>query len=840
MKVFLSIRNNIIYFHLFAIINLIFSQINDNFETGVLEEGNYDLLDVTDYHNMNLVVSTSKNIYTGVPPVKKVETNANLIKFSSLITINENYLLAACLQDSFLGKINLSNGNFISLISYENPIDSKSIQVPQTICSLSNIDDTIFIGYTEIEEEHEQLYRTNTVFKINIINKLSIEEGPSLDTSVDIKHLSFGRSKKETTSLRQISCEALQAKDNSDEYRLICLHESTSIYTFDSVSTLHYLIWTTTIKSDFSDFEISEREHDIEDKAKFSGFRIYRENNTYARCVSGNSLNEIYLTLTSSGERVKDVYCYYCSSPFSSYELDADIDLIAYNNKFTFSAKKTSFMGKNDIYYFQINQNYYPNYFKIYDYQVNNINKILGYYNEVTNKIIYLFQGDNFIKYFMIDNILDIFSLQTYDDVIELGSYHETQYNLKDLVTSPNLDDLGKLNVELVKTEISSTDYLFEYYGIDFYETLMTNNIFIPEPSLNDWRIYYFSFIENIENEYTRIYHLKSFTINLHTCENNCYSCWDGYNTCTDCTRADYAILIDRSGECFPKDYLVDNYIYDSSSNKFLNCYESCEFCSEASTSSSSTDHKCTSCLPGYLYSYTNFGNCYLYTDLDISDEKEFDTNTGIFISSTCSNYKIHSTGECINECPSTSPYYSYEYNAVSGLYERVNYLPPKYSFNKACYEQCPENTHNNENDECVCNNYYYKDNNQNLICLSEGSICPNEYPYLNQDTNECFDSLEKCDYFFGDICYSNNCPSGKVSLSIQNMEIINYIKEKLSLNSNLENKICICDTSNGVWSNINVEKEYYQECLSSCPIGYIPEDITKHCIINNVPSTDL
>ena len=124
MKVFLSIRNNIICFHLFAIINLIFSQINDNFETGVLEEGNYDLLDVTDYHNMNLVVSTSKNIYTGVPPVKKVETNANLIKFSSLITINENYLLAACLQDSFLGKINLSNGNFISLISYENPIDS--------------------------------------------------------------------------------------------------------------------------------------------------------------------------------------------------------------------------------------------------------------------------------------------------------------------------------------------------------------------------------------------------------------------------------------------------------------------------------------------------------------------------------------------------------------------------------------------------------------------------------------------------------------------------------------------------------------------------------------------
>ena len=110
MKVFSSIKNKFIFFLIFLNINFILTQINDNFTSGILEEGSYDLLDVTDYHNMNLVVSSSKKIYTGIPPVEKVTTNANLISVSSLITINENYLLVACLEDSFLGKINLSTG----------------------------------------------------------------------------------------------------------------------------------------------------------------------------------------------------------------------------------------------------------------------------------------------------------------------------------------------------------------------------------------------------------------------------------------------------------------------------------------------------------------------------------------------------------------------------------------------------------------------------------------------------------------------------------------------------------------------------------------------------------
>ena len=55
--------NRIFLLLIFLKINIIYPQIFDNYLSDILEEGNYDLLDVTDYHNINLIVSTSKNIY---------------------------------------------------------------------------------------------------------------------------------------------------------------------------------------------------------------------------------------------------------------------------------------------------------------------------------------------------------------------------------------------------------------------------------------------------------------------------------------------------------------------------------------------------------------------------------------------------------------------------------------------------------------------------------------------------------------------------------------------------------------------------------------------------------
>ena len=80
---------------------------------------------------------------------------------------------------------------------------------------------------------------------------------------------------------------------------------------------------------------------------------------------------------------------------------------------------------------------------------------------------------------------------------------------------------------------------------------------------------------------------------------------------------------------------------------------------------------------------------------------------------------------------------------------------------------------------------------------------------FKNINTKECYDSLDKCTHFFRDDCY-DSCPEGKVELSSQSSDLQNYIREKFSLDNSLVAKICVCDTTNGVWSNIGEEKVYF------------------------------
>ena len=120
--------------------------------------------------------------------------------------------------------------------------------------------------------------------------------------------------------------------------------------------------------------------------------------------MTSNNSKVLYLSKTE--DTVKMMEASNISSAFS-----ADTDLFSYNNKFIFSAEKTSFMRKNNIYSFQINENNYYNYFKIYNYQENKINQISGFYSEEDNKILYLYKkGNDSIKYFIIDYKEKIFT----------------------------------------------------------------------------------------------------------------------------------------------------------------------------------------------------------------------------------------------------------------------------------------------------------------------------------------------------------------------------------------------------------------------------------------------
>ena len=307
MQVFNKINQNFFLLIFLSIFKFISSQIFDNFTSGTLEEGDNELLDITDYHNMNIIVSKSKNIYMGIPPVKKVETDANLINATSLITINSNFLLTSCLNDSFLGKINLSTGKFTPLLSYSELSISPGLNIPTTICSLSNIDDTIFIGYSRIiyYTDENELNKTNIIFKLNINNKDSITEGPVYDSNIGIKYFEFTESTVVTSSIRQISCEPLRVSNNVADYRLVCLHEGIYKYYSSSKVTWENMVFATTINSDLTNFESNMTESQIKYGLKDLGFKIVRENDTYAKCMTSNAFVEIYLKKESQSSTVK-------------------------------------------------------------------------------------------------------------------------------------------------------------------------------------------------------------------------------------------------------------------------------------------------------------------------------------------------------------------------------------------------------------------------------------------------------------------------------------------------------------------------------------------------------
>ena len=65
-----------------------YCQIYDNFNNLILEK-NSEFIHVNDYLDLKLIVTTSKNIYTGIPPKLKTQTNANIINYF-LISIGKN------------------------------------------------------------------------------------------------------------------------------------------------------------------------------------------------------------------------------------------------------------------------------------------------------------------------------------------------------------------------------------------------------------------------------------------------------------------------------------------------------------------------------------------------------------------------------------------------------------------------------------------------------------------------------------------------------------------------------------------------------------------------------
>ena len=217
------------------------------------------------------------------------------------------------------------------------------------------------------------------------------------------------------------------------------------------------------------------------------------------------------------------------------------------------------------------------------------------------------------------------------------------------------------------------------------------------------------------------------------------------YNLCVTCnTDLDYYPLKNDPNNknsfvnCY-NNLTISNGIYLNKEEKqYEQCYSSCEKCNELGNEN---NHKCTKCKNGY--SHINGNNCYL----DCPYYYYFDENK-VYL---CTNKDrcpvafgklIKEKRKCINDC------------SLEDLY--------KYEFSGNCYYTCPNGTIISSNNLCVF--------------PQQKEYCPEEYPYLISETNECSNNCSIIDWLYN-LCITKN-PNEKIKQGNIN-NIINSIQSQ-------------------------------------------------------------
>ena len=842
---------NISYFKcLFSLFIFIFitinSQINDNYELQSLndEDGN-SLIDVVDYHNLKLVVSSSGNIYEGIPPQKVSQTSAKLLKYSAIASLNEQYLLASCLRDSLLTKINIINGEFTSLLQYSDISTSIELTTPENVCSISIFENLVFIAYSIVSGET----KNNIVIRVNIKNK-DDSNGPIIDTNYQIKNYIYEEINPELDSIRLFACEAIYINNDENNYRLICAHEIK-----DSKCKVQAFI----INNNFEELEANSQEYTIYSVSGVASFRLFRMDSFNIRVLTRKSVYDLSL---QDNNGTINIIKTKTNSNLNAYS--ATKDLFDYNNNFIISSERytKTFMGNKNFYYFTINKSLSGNYYKIYLYNEISSNskllmsKLLGYYDEIKDILVVIYERDG-IKYFILQNHKILFEIDSFSYIVRLKSNETSQIEVDDLFSFSNY---GNLQVYSKYTYNANTGSTLYFGGDNFPTNLINFESIQTDKSINNWYEYNLAFIDN-QNEYAREFVLLKVYLYVRVCSFSCLSCTLDYYKCDNCRNETFAKKKDSEDyNCYPINMRVEGYIYNSASKMFIKCYDSCQFCKKSSEESSSSEHNCESCKEGYIPSYQYLGNCYKINDIELNLDKKVNSITDLSFSliDSCQNYKINSTGECIDSCPTSSVYYEFisvinlteiikdDYNKDN--YEIKNISSPKYLFNKICYDSCPLYTIPDEsNNKCRCNYSFHVDN-EKLICYDDYYCINNTYKYYLNDTKECISS-KSCPegyYQFNFQCYKNKCPSQTYEISnficqsIYNYCYVNkYFQTICDNNSNdeyiykFDDKIQYlksCEDSMTYTTSESKTYFYNNTCYLECPENTVKNESTNIC----------
>ena len=174
--------------------------------------------------------------------------------------------------------------------------------------------------------------------------------------------------------------------------------------------------------------------------------------------------------------------------------------------------------------------------------------------------------------------------------------------------------------------------------------------------------------------------------------------------------------------------------------------------------------------------------------------------------------------------------------------------------FRTFCLRACPYGSSDTgSSGECKCEdetesdkNLWYSAGRNSFVCLGKDDLCPDKYPLLAPQTNEC---LKKCKGTFYPYLYENKCYSGcsaipnTVGKSISNdLASFTCICERpWYYDSNNNNKMhCPGDDESGIHYcaeynldlNLNFMIHDTKQCVDKCPSSY-PYFFNQECFKN-------
>ena len=453
-------------FFLLIIIKFIYSNYLQSFNANIVDE-NASMIDITDYDNIYPLILTNRKLYLGIPPIFQFEINSTILNISAAATFNENIILLACTKDALLSEININSSESIDLISYED-FNLSISNVNYTLnysCSIciSQTKKQVFIGISQIIQNSLQnkLIRVDLNFMNDdfLIDKTKIY---SLDEVVllNIKDLIYPR---------QISCETIfPLEEELGEPLLVCGYIKQN---YQSMAIL--------MNSNFSNIE---NETIIKESAQLISFKLQRINNTFVKYLITNNSYEIFLAKENSKYIIKKTDKYYKS--FSSFG-----DLFYYNNNYLFISYPTNYNNIKDFYLF-IKANFTSNYMRS-EQNRQYVNKIIGFYNIIDDKFIFYFEYSNTIKYYTITNITFLYNYKCKSITDEYYSNSIIkEYNISELITYPHeFEKLDLYYTNIFKTTTSHPSVYSSLYKFDINSQILTIN-----SSINDWKLFYFSY----------------------------------------------------------------------------------------------------------------------------------------------------------------------------------------------------------------------------------------------------------------------------------------------------------------------------------------------------------